>query len=424
MLNACTQQKEDIIQESGIGETVIQIEQSDSEDPNELLSKLSVSTEHMIDINIAGNSLLYDYLQSPQSFEKKYDLDKLFVMGIRTSDISETECIRFSDNYSDEIIELIKLGDSMESVIERLGEPQFSDAELDYIGYRTNECYFAVEGDTSVESIVFTKNYELPVGYENIIKDYIESGYSYLDQYPDYSFRGQHARGGQSVIYPFGVEFHSYSDNKIYVYTNFDGDIPVSENIVYVMRDSNEVMLRRHFYRNKMYKNDETLISPDGKKEAFECTMIALYEYNKIYIYSLDNSFAPRVFFPGYWIGKDMYWLDNDVLLFAGNDTLGAYSLKSDKVYYIADAFDITILNINTEEHRVEGDAEGMWFILDYELSDEFSYEISWIEDYTSELQETGSDKETLKYETCDSTAYDFVCSSFSDGMFRTGTGQ
>lgn len=137
-------------------------------------------------------------MQSPQEFHSKYDLDELYRMGVSVSGISEVEFLRFSDNYSGEVIQSIKLGDSIKSVKENLGEPQFLDNELMYIGYKTGDCYFAVEGTDLVESIVFTKSYKLPDGYDNMINDYLEFETDYLDHYDEYSFfiiwRGSYAR--------------------------------------------------------------------------------------------------------------------------------------------------------------------------------------------------------------------------------------
>ena len=342
---------------------------------------LNLTDPEVIDFPIKEDSLLFNYLQSPKEFETMYNLDELYRIGINITDISEQEVICFAGAYSDDIVMGIKLGDSIESVKKKLGEPQFSDTELGYIGYRTDACYFAVEGKTSIESMVFTKNYKLPDNYENIINDYLEHNGNILEKYSEYSFYGQLARGGSSIIYPFGIDFHNYTGLVINIHTNFNGVIPESENIVYTMKDSNESRLRSYFYHNMMFDQDATVVSPDGRKEAFEQTMISLYEYNNIYVYSLDHSFAPRVFRPGYWIGDQMYWLNNDALLYCGLHTLGVYSVEKDCVYDLTDeidAMDINIQAVDVERCRIEGEADGRMFMIDYDLSDGFTFEFRW----------------------------------------------
>lgn len=343
-----------------------------------------VFTADVIDLPIEKGSLLYDYLQSPDEFGTLYDLDELYQMGITTRDISEEEFICFFGEYSDEIIMSIKLGDSMERVKAKLGEPHFYDTDLEYIGYRTNDCYFAIGGSTAVERIVFTKNYQLPDHYEDIIYDYLEHRGSFQEDYPGYSFRGQVARGGSSVVYPFGVQFHDYQDLTIRIDTNFSGRIPVSEKIVYTRRDSNQTRLRNYFRYCDQYKQQAVTVSPDGRKGAFEYTMTSLYEHNKIYIYSLDHSFAPRVFRPGYWVGDQMYWLDNDTLLYGGTQALGLYSVKAERVYDInelIDGINLEIQSVDIENGRINGLADARAFIIEYDLSDGVHFELKWPED-------------------------------------------
>lgn len=68
---------------------------------------------------------------------------------------------------------------------------------------------------------------------------------------------------------------------------------------------------------------------------------------------------------------------------------LGVYSMKADKTYDLSEEFDATdieIILIDEVNNRVEGKADERLFLLNYELADEFIFEIEWVENTPSEL--------------------------------------
>jgi hypothetical protein len=344
-------------------------------------------------------------MQSPNNFPALYDLDALHRQGVSVKGASEQEFICFGRNYEGEVLPGIKIGDSLEAAAQLLGEPQFFNAALNYVGYRTEGFYFALEGKDIVDRIVFVKNYKLPEGYDSIITDYLSDQWTskdFLNKYPLYSFLGQLYRGGRSLIYPFGLEFHEYTGAPdVFVYSNYGGVVPKSKRIEFVEQDGAEIRLKNFFSRNNIPETGIT--SPDGKKIAFEHTWIGLYEYNNVYVYSTDDSFSPRVFLPGYWV-DDMRWLDDNLLLYRGGvsgEALGFYSFDDDEVFRVAEAgFDSCLidelLSVDMENRAarfiVKGSSQSdvifedeKLLIVRWDNSDGFSYhaELTDIGDYT-----------------------------------------
>lgn len=269
-------------------------------------------------------ALIQDYLNdSLEVFVQKYSLDTLYQSGITIMDDTEIDVFTFHNWYQGEIMPGIQIGTPLAEVKEKLDNPDFSNPELDMIGYLQPQYRLAFIGRDQVESVRMIKVYETPEGYEDILTEFFSEGMSIqhiAETYLDYSFSGQYGRGGSSLVYPFGLILHSYNNQEAAVYQNFQGDIPEDPNLQQYNQDYFIHLLELHLTRQKNRENiiGAVEVSPDGSKTAEELTWIQLYDYNKIYISANDHTAAPYSFFPGHWIDQ-MVWLDNRYLYLTDN---------------------------------------------------------------------------------------------------------
>lgn len=257
--------------------------------------------------------------------------DIYFDEGIKIRNIDhKIYNIVFTKNYSQKVINNIKVGDNFETIEGKIGQPSFEDTNV--IGYKSQKMYmFFTENEISIYGIEKC-DYE---GFEEILKEYVENKIDVktftdklTDLWPDYDeFKYDstyvdlsYSRKGVSMV------LNSKNPKNIIIYSNYGQkenlQSLMEENLIVGNLDKDLVFEteKNRIQKDISLRNIEHLDNPEfvGESKLFSENI----SNNKIEFYSRNNEFPDCTLLD---VVNSYVWV---------NDTIFIYSVAKNGIYY------------------------------------------------------------------------------------------
>ena len=180
--------------------------------------------------------------------------------------------IRFTKRYLEDVINGIKVGESFEKIIEKLGEPTFKGQKPDFIGYKGSKVYVFFS-DSQISVYPVEKDYET-AQFVMLVEEFRDSAdiakfvSGITDIWPDYDYY-EYGDNFVNISYAskgFKVQLNNEfsNTNGLILYNNYEG------TIVERIRTQNETM-------DNVYYNNKDLV--------YEAEFNICREHNYEYLY-------------------------------------------------------------------------------------------------------------------------------------------
>ena len=325
------------------------------------------SQEKEIDLKILSNEIKQsieenwntrqvDFGSKDSEFEG-YDI--YFDEGIEVKNISNKIFnIVFTKNYKEYVIEGIKVGDSLDEIKRKLGQPLFSSENEIIIGYKTNDIYiFFEEDEISVYRIESKSNSEIEKKINNYLedKDFKKLTTEILEKWNNYDtyIANEDSFELTYTLKGLKIQVSNLDSDGIHLYTNFqsnniDKEKAINTGDIYYEKNNlinNNENLRYFRKQNLQYLyNDYIEHFSQEQKRSSQYSYMILKEQNsnisKISFLSKDLKYPNRTLEVTDEINKSMWFDDFDYIYSIKNKGIYLYNLQNSKVYTVIEGED------------------------------------------------------------------------------------
>lgn len=282
--------------------------------------------------------------------------------------------IVFTEKYGDSVVNDLKVSNTKDEIMNKLGDPTFKNDRLSLIGYKGEKIY-AFFSDNRISIYPVEKDYE-DIQFASLINEFIENkdfktftdkltdiwpNYDYYDYGDDYTDISYITRG-----FKFQYNVENSKRDGILLYNNYSGSLISrinkenisnvyyqNEDLVYLYEQDN--VGGEHNYKNKYLEYEsikkevfsiETLQKERARYEKDSSEYFVVVQKDGIKIISIDNKN------PNTEINELVYtyfWIDNENLI---------YSIRNKGIYKF---------NVKTQEKTTVVEGNDNFYIYDYQ---------------------------------------------------------
>lgn len=327
----------------------------------------NIKEEKEIDLNIKSNELNEainnDWITRDVNFGSKdsefENYDIYFDEGIEVRNTyRKIFNVIFTEKYGKEVIEGIKVGDSIEDVKKKLGEPLFSSDGDSVIGYKSKEIYIFFEKDEI--SVYRVENEDKTNDINKIISNYMNDQNmnnlitEILDKWEDYDTYVANDEEFSLIYTLRGLEIkiNGLDSDGIYLYSNYKYDesdkekFSNSEDIMFKTENLIEKTENTRYSRkqNLQYKyNDYVDHFEYDKKKSSQYSFMLISEQNaqdKLSFLSKNSDYPNRTIKKDDDVNSYMWMDDFNFVYSIKNKGMYLYDLRDGKEYTILEGND------------------------------------------------------------------------------------